>query len=381
MPALTTRVIYTVATLPAVATMQGAIAYVNDSTLTEAAGTGAIAIGGGTALARVRSDGSSWRVYGNTRRGAGVSSVTFNFAGGTLPGGVTLTRASPAWYFNNTLALVNVGNDVARFAYDPAGAGLLGLCNEPAATNGIRNADAAGASAGTPGTNPTNWAGLPATTSNLTKSIVGTGVEDGIAYVDIRWNGTASASSSLGPQFEGNQITAALVGQVWTQSMSARLVGGTLAGLVSFQQAIQQRDGSGANLGTLANTIATPTAAALKTQRQDSTYTLVPAGTAFITSNWIGNYSNGAVIDATFRLGDPQLVLEPAATTLIRTSSVAVTRAADVLTLPLTPGTYSAIDIVHFGGGTTHLTNVVVGGGGYVVPNDPLPILSIVVMR
>ncbi|HTE37215.1 MAG TPA: hypothetical protein VK630_11780, partial [Reyranella sp.] len=78
--------------------------------------------------------------------------TTFNFLSGTLPAGATLTRASIGWYFNSSLALASAATDVGRWTYDPTDGGLQGLLVEPAATNSFRNASAAGAVAGTPGT-------------------------------------------------------------------------------------------------------------------------------------------------------------------------------------------------------------------------------------
>lgn len=55
-----------------------------------------------------------------------------------------------------------------------------------------------GAAAGTPGAMPINWsvAGL---LNGITRSIVGTGTENGIPYVDIRFAGTATSSFSRVP--------------------------------------------------------------------------------------------------------------------------------------------------------------------------------------
>lgn len=62
-----TRPMYTVATLPAAASMVNEILFVNDQTYGPNA-YGSIASGGGGFISRVRSDGSQWRVetYGGS---------------------------------------------------------------------------------------------------------------------------------------------------------------------------------------------------------------------------------------------------------------------------------------------------------------------------
>lgn len=59
---LYTRQWYTVATLPAAASMQGEVAYVTDLTDLAAGNNNKVAVGGGFNRSRVRSDGTSWRI-------------------------------------------------------------------------------------------------------------------------------------------------------------------------------------------------------------------------------------------------------------------------------------------------------------------------------
>jgi hypothetical protein len=61
-----------------------------------------------------------------------------------------------------------------------------GLLVEEARTNSIRNNSMQGAVAGTPGTLPTNWSESRA--AGLTQTVVGTGTQNGIDYIDIRLN-------------------------------------------------------------------------------------------------------------------------------------------------------------------------------------------------
>lgn len=62
-------------------------------------------------------------------------SPVFDFTGGVLPAGASLTRASAATRCDGAGALASEASDVARFDYDPAGHGLKGLLIEAAASN------------------------------------------------------------------------------------------------------------------------------------------------------------------------------------------------------------------------------------------------------
>jgi hypothetical protein len=70
------------------------------------------------------------------------------------------------------------------------------------ATNSIRNNTMVGAVAGTPGTFPTNW-GL-ANGSALSYSVIGTGVDDEISYIDVRFFGTSILNQEVSFYFEQN---------------------------------------------------------------------------------------------------------------------------------------------------------------------------------
>jgi hypothetical protein len=100
------------------------------------------------------------------------------------------------------------------------------------ATNSIRNNTMVGAVAGTPGTFPTNW-GL-ANGSALSYSVIGTGVDDEISYIDVRFFGTSILNQEVSFYFEQNGIIAAAEGQTWTHSCYAKIVAGSLAGIGLF---------------------------------------------------------------------------------------------------------------------------------------------------
>lgn len=251
----------------------------------------------------------------------------FTAASPSLPAGWTFNRASKGWAFNASGVYTEYAVDTLRYQYDPATLAKLGLLNEPDRTNGIRNPRAEGASAGTPGTNPTNWA---ATGAILTKSIVASGVTAGIPYGAWRWNGTAGSTGTATMNFETTSGIAATVGQVWTFSLYLQLAAGSLANLTSVQLLMQEVDSGGTTLATQSVAI-TPLAVALGRSRHAFTVTLAQATCAAVRPALRINFNSGAVVDLTLwaaaqceQGGDASSLILPAVS-----SPAATTRAAD----------------------------------------------------
>ena len=73
--------------------------------------------------------------YLNRPRGGSSSSAFYDFSLGSLPAGVTLTRASAGYRYNSAGVLVSETTDVARFDYAPVTLTARGLLAEGAATN------------------------------------------------------------------------------------------------------------------------------------------------------------------------------------------------------------------------------------------------------
>jgi hypothetical protein len=262
-------------------------------------------------------------------RFADNKSLTDAVTGASL---VTFTRASSGTYIDSAGVLQTAVTDVPRFDHNPTTGESLGLLVEEARTNSITNNTGVGAVAGTPGTNPTGWF-LTASANGISPTIVGTGVEDGITYVDIQYSGTSTGAGSV--SILASLVTAitAATGQSWTGSAYVKVQAGSLVNLTNVLTSVNGRSAIGAGLESV-NLNYTPTSSRLGIQRQTVSITLANVLTARI-SHTIFNaaYASGVAIDITLRVGLPQLEQGAFATSVIPTSTAAVTRSADVASI------------------------------------------------
>ena len=254
-------------------------------------------------------------------------SLLLNFAQvGRLDPRVQFTRASTATYFDQLGVLQIAQANEPRFDYNPSTLAGLGLLIEEQRTNSIRNNTMQGAVAGTPGTLPTNWA---IGAIGLSSTIVGTGTENGITYVDIRLFGTTT--SQFGSiLFETATDIAASPSQSWTNSVYLKLVAGTVNGLAQVGVGIYYYNSTPTLFGN--NTTQVTLTSTL------TRYTLTattPATTAYVRPLFYFNGANasGDAVDFTLRIGLPQLELGAFATSVIPTTTTALTRNADVATM------------------------------------------------
>lgn len=215
----------------------------------------------------------------------------------------------------------------------PASFASKALRIEPlASTNQSRNNTMVGAVAGTPGTLPTGWGGIGGPTG-VTTSVVGTGVENGIPYIDLRWSGTATSSSECSVSPDNGTFIAAANGQTWAASSFARIVAGSLTNMTAPGVQLIERDAGGAILAAT-NQPSTFNASQLSQARVVALRTFNQATTAFCNMKpFRADVVNGAVIDVTVRIGFQQLEQLGAASYPIPTYGAAVTRPADYLDL------------------------------------------------
>lgn len=94
----------------------------------------------------------------------GGSALDYSFSGGSLPSGVTLTRASTGTYFNSSGVLSSASSDTARFDYNPSTLALRGLLIEPQQTNLLTSSNTYDSISGVTATN--DYATSPDGTTN-----------------------------------------------------------------------------------------------------------------------------------------------------------------------------------------------------------------------
>jgi hypothetical protein len=242
---------------------------------------------------------------------------------------ITFTRASGATYFNSAGVLSTAANNEARFDYDPVTLAARGLLIEEQRTNSIRNNTMQGAVVGAPGTLPTNWSASLA--GGLSREVFAVGQVNGINYIDLRVFGTTTNTNlALNLAFEPITGVSSASGQAWAESMYLSLVGGSLSGVANTRLYLSSTDGVSElayfNLGDV-----TPTSALT---RFSGTASPATAGmTAVRPMLWAQHNGVGTAVDFTLRIGLPQLELGAFATSVIPTTTTALTRAADVATM------------------------------------------------
>ena len=217
----------------------------------------------------------------------------------------------------------------------------------PTRTNSIRNNSMVGAA--NPSTLPTNWA-TSTPISGLTETIVGTGTEHGLPYMDWRINGTANTGGGdyLDLNFESSVQIVASSGQVWTISFGHKLVGGSFGSLTLLGQ-INENTSAGDYVVGGNGTFTTPDATF---RREAHTRTLAGGGTVARIRPilGIGNITNSLAIDFTLRIYAPQVELGAFASPPILTTSAAVAIAGNQqvisgLTSQLANGVYGFVQL------------------------------------
>ncbi|MFA7275652.1 MAG: hypothetical protein WC043_02485 [Pseudobdellovibrionaceae bacterium] len=243
--------------------------------------------------------------------------------------GGTFSRASVGTYFDSAGTLQTAASGAPRFDYDPVTHTAKGVLIEENRTNTIPNSSMSGASIGTL---PTTWSFQ--NVAGVTASVVATGTESGIPYIDVRFSGTPSATGTLAIFFSTASSISASNGQTWALSIYKKLVAGSTANLLNTLISNQIYSSSPTYLGGVGNLLITPTSSSLSGQRVSYSGTISNASTAYIRPFFATSVTNGQAIDITIRLGAPQLELASFPTSFIATTNAAVTRLADTLTIP-----------------------------------------------
>jgi hypothetical protein len=250
---------------------------------------------------------------------------------GTGPA-ITFTRPSSATYFDADGVLQTAANDVARFDHSQDGAASsLGLLIEEARTNSLRNSQGGGSTNGVIGSGgaaPTNWT-INANANGVTSEVIGTGTENGLAYIDVKVSGTPTANGSVNVGFESTSQVVAANGQTWTLSAFVKLQSGSTANATTSVAVRGRLVGGGAVAGQTSETTITPTSANLNSQRFLATITFSNATVERVWPPLTVSYTEALAIDITLRIAAPQLELGAFPTSYIPTTTAAATRSAD----------------------------------------------------
>jgi lysophospholipase L1-like esterase len=262
-----------------------------------------------------------------------VPAFSFNLATATaMPANTSFARSSSATYFDGNGNLQTATTSTPRFGYDYWAHSSLGLIVEGAATNSIRNNSMQGVVTGTPGTLPTNWSIAFNGITGLSQQVVGQGTENNIDYVDLRIFGTASAAGELQIYYEATNNIASGNGTRWIHSSFLKLVGGSVNNLSFLVQDIDQRNASNTFLAFVGNgnNVCPSCITTNFFLRFSDTFSTNQSTIAFVSPALRMGITAAAATDVTIRIGLPQLEASGGTTSVIRTTSAAVTRAADV---------------------------------------------------
>ncbi|MDW7555367.1 hypothetical protein D9623_33555 (plasmid) [Azospirillum brasilense] len=220
--------------------------------------------------------------------------------------------------------------------YQPVTPACRGLLAEPTRTNSIRNPRCEGVVAGSPGTLPTNWSSTASAgpVNGITRTVVGSGTEDGIPYVDVRFSGTpTSGNQYVDVTLETSSPTAA-AGQSWAVSAFLRVIAGSVSGL-SPQIIAYGSPGFSDNGSVSASAV---TGSPLRQQRFLLAKTFSDAGVTGISPRVALTFPSGTAGDVTLRIGLPQCELGARASSPILppvSAPAASTRNADWPTFAL----------------------------------------------
>ena len=278
-------------------------------------------------VARSVSAGDYWRVSMTVQNdSSGNNGITIridpakvsNFTASPFAGDVTMTGSIVLW--GNQLELGSTAstyiptytNTAASLPYSEK----LNLIDTTTTENYIRNNTMEGVVPGTPGTAPTGWVVID---NGTTVQLVGSGVTaDGIEYVDIKFSGTPTSGDPW-MYFQDGASIPALAGETWTYSAYVALIAGSLTNLTSTAEVQLQvigRNSAGSYVSFAGQNQLTPTSALVK---HAFTGTLAGATLTRVSNKIIINWDGSGAIDATFRIGNPQMEKRSHASQVIKT--------------------------------------------------------------
>lgn len=244
--------------------------------------------------------------------------LSMNFLTGALDSHITYARASAATDI--------IGGVLTDFASgNPRISTQNGLLIEHASTNSLRNSEAQGATVGVLGSGgalPTNWSVSSA--AGLTTEVVATGTSNGFNYVRVKISGTPTGTT-YALLFDGTTQVTAAQNDKWAASLYALLNAGSMTNITSVNARLDERDAAGALLAATS----APFSLTSSFTRAVAKRTMASASTGRVTADLHLALTIGLAVDITLDLAAPQLELNGVATSYIRTTGAAATRARD----------------------------------------------------
>ncbi len=239
------------------------------------------------------------------------------------------SRSSDAYCFDSLGTLRQAVADVPCFDHEVAdNYAPLGVWIQAQSANEIRNNTMQGAVASTD-TLPDHWS-LSGFGPSLSVEDVGT--EAGLAFIDVRFSGTANGSARA-IWLEDAGVIAAALGETWSFSTYTKLVAGDFTNVNAAGFRISEWDAVGPNevawTGAYDNAFA---ALGGSVERIAGRKTLADASVASLRASYLFQWAPSGAVDFTLRLYLPQLEQAAWPTSPIKTSGTATTRNADVLT-------------------------------------------------
>lgn len=270
----------------------------------------------------------------NAYKGGTSSGKLYSIVPTSNNGDMTVVRNTIATRTNSGGLIESVTINVPRLNYDTTGA-CPNILLEPERINSVSNSVMTGASSA-PSTNPTGWQFNMQ--PGFLQTVVGVGVENGLNYVDIRFNGTGTlpASTQIGVRTTQSLQIAAAQNQVWATSVYVKIVAQPLPPNV-YRLNLIERNSSALYLTAV---ISIPFSNTVL-QRISGAATLGQLGTAFVQQDIAFDITSGVAYDFTVRIAGPQVekgpppTVSPAlpavayTTSFIPTVSSIVTRNAD----------------------------------------------------
>jgi len=236
--------------------------------------------------------------------------------------GGTFARNSVATYYDSTGTLQTAAANQPRFDHDPVTLQPKGILIEESRMNYVVNSEFQGASVGVSPTNITITGGGP----GVSASVTAVGILNGEKYLEVTFSGTNSSGSSIFPNIALASNVPAVQGQTWTQRVHTISHTGTGPG---FSMEMAELTSSNGGLNYYYSPLVSNT-------YQRHTRTLMNANCAKIRFLILATVPAGQSINRVLRISVPQLEQGAFPTSYIPTTSAAVTRDKDVLSVPHT---------------------------------------------